>query len=177
MGRGATLTPAKQQQGLDQAAQNSALQTRSQLGGALIPNLVAGLNSPGYDQATKNAINNTSLGALKSSYDSARQRAMNSAAATRNSAALIPGMDQMAQQEAAGMANQTANNQIQFANNAQQQEAQARAYLAQLYGDQTGLFGAGAGAGANTAGTLAKGTPPSFSFGWTPKGPSVGYQV
>jgi hypothetical protein len=162
MGRGATTKPAQQQNTIATGAENTALGNESTIGNALMPSLTNELNNPGYTPAQQAAINNASLGALKTQYNSARQGAQNMAATTGNSASLTPTMDSMAQQEASGLAQQNAANQEAFANDAQKQRAQAQEILDTLYGQQNQLFGSAAGSATGTASTLANGSNPWY---------------
>jgi small-conductance mechanosensitive channel len=132
MGRGATTMPVKNQNGLA---------TNSGIGAALMPNLEGGLDYSAYTPAQQRATNNGSLGALRTSRDSARQATKNIATTTGNSASLTPALDSTAQSEASALANQNAQNQEAFANDAQKQQQQAQQYLDELYGQNNGLFG------------------------------------
>lgn len=162
MGRGATSTPAKNQNTIATSAEQTALGNQATIGNTLMPNLMNELNNPGYTPAQESAINDASLGALKTSYDSARQGAKNVAATTGNSASLTPTMDAASQKEASALASQNAENQEAFANDAQAQRAQAQAEMDALYGQNTSLFGAGANSATGTSGQLLQGTTPWY---------------
>lgn len=162
MGRGATTKPAQQQSQIAQQAQTTALANQGQLFNPIVSSATNELNNPGYDAATKNAITQEGMGATRTAYDAMREAAGRRATATHNDAAMTPMLERAGQQEAGALGQQARENQILFANNAQQQQARAQQLLQQMYGSQAQMFGAGTSGGVGAANIQARGSSPWY---------------
>ncbi len=91
------------------------------------------LNNPGYTPQQQADLTAGTLQPISSNFSSAAQNLGRIGARTNNTAGIVSGQDALARQGAAAMG--TAGNQVQteIANNAQQQQQQARQGLQNLY--------------------------------------------
>jgi hypothetical protein len=133
------------------------------------------LANPGYSDAEKAAITGQSLGALGSAFDALQQSASNRVARTGNSAGYGETEDELARErgrQASGIARQ---NQIDFADTAYNQRADALRGLSSLYGVDTSLLARTLGLPAdylNIRQQASRGG--GFRFGLGPIGFSLG---
>jgi hypothetical protein len=133
------------------------------------------LANPGYTQAEKSAIANTSQSALSSSFDALAQNAANRAAATRNSAGYGELIDSLARTQGQDQANLAQQNQIAFANASRSDTLSALSGLSGLYGTDAGLLGRALGVPAQLLDASARNAQASgFSLGFGPGGLSFG---
>jgi len=160
MGRGGNQQQV-QNQGNTMLANNSATAQQNQAEaqgayGFLMPAYQSMYSNPGYTPAQKDAITRASEGGTGAAFGAAAQDATNTAARTNNAAGLTSNMDALARTRMQTAGAQTAQNETNFANNAQKQQSQALAGIGSLY---TGATGAGlgyTGQANNTLGTLQK---------------------
>lgn len=114
----------------------------------LMPSLQNELANPGYTPAQQTAITGATEGGLGAAFGAAQQQATNTAARTGNAASLPAEQDQLARQRMITSGSLAAQNQTNFANDAQKQQAAAQGGLGQIFGQSQ--------SGANqTLGTLA----------------------
>jgi hypothetical protein len=116
------------------ATNQALLGQQSSLANTVMPAYQNELSNPGYTQAQQAAITGATQGALGGAFNSLAQSAANQVARTNNSAGFSDTLDQLARQQAQQQATSAQQNQVAFANNAQQQQAQALQGLAGLYG-------------------------------------------
>ncbi len=127
---------AQQNQLISQMNQQ-AQQDRS----ALLPTVNGLLASPGFSPQEKSDITKQSLGAVNTAFDALRERAANRAAATSNSAGYADLLSQIGRERAQTNAEQTAQNELAFANRERQDQLAGLDALGQAYGIDTGLLG------------------------------------
>lgn len=115
------------------------------------------LNSPGYDEGTKNAISAIGNAAANEKLDEGRANAERHAAATGNDAGYTAGLSNLYGQGAADAASRANQNQLAFYQEQQRQKELGGQGLQNLYGTaqgaQLGLLG-----GMNNLSTLGSGT-------------------
>jgi phage-related protein len=143
MGRAAqnaTMNASNQERANIDALNQQFLNQSSQLQNILTPQYQSILNNPGYTPQQQAAITGQSLGALSSAFGSLQQAAQNRAARTRNAAGFGELADELAREKGREAASTTQQNQIAFANNAQQQQMAALQGLSGLYGTNTSLL-------------------------------------
>jgi hypothetical protein len=178
MGRGAQ---AQTQQMIDQqlSQQNSMNQqiygSSQVLGSQAATGYQNLLANPGYTQAEKSAIANTSQSALSSSFDALAQNAATRAAQTRNSAGYGELIDSLARTQGQDQANLAQQNQIAFANASRSDTLSALSGLSGIYGTDTGLLGRALGVPAQLLDASARNAQANaFSLGFGPGGLSFG---
>lgn len=152
----------------------------------LMPSYQAQLSNPGYTDAQKNSITGATEGGIGAAFGSASEGAANAAARTNNGAGLAGQQDALARQRMITSGNLGAQNQTNFANNAQQEAQQARTGIGQLFGQNL----SGGNQALNTSASAAAASPSfmdqfgaaaaktlgSFGASYTPGGgSSVGF--
>ncbi|HET9402522.1 MAG TPA: hypothetical protein VFO34_16375 [Candidatus Acidoferrales bacterium] len=136
------------------------------------------LSNPGYTQAQQAAITGASEGALSSAFSSLAQNASNRLARTRNSAGYADSLDQLARDQAQQSAATAQQNQIAFANKAQQNRLTALQGLSGLYGVDANLLGRTLGIPAELLGVRQRAdgsSSASARIGFGPIGLSFGF--
>jgi hypothetical protein len=123
----------------------------------LMPSLTGQLAAPGYTDPQKTAITGATEGGVGAAFGSASEGAANRAARTNNAAGLGGEQDALARQRMITSGNLGAQNQTNFANNAQQQKGAAQAGIGQL-------FGTNLSAANNALGTAATASAAAPSF-------------
>ncbi|MGH9595052.1 MAG: hypothetical protein ACRD5L_18310 [Bryobacteraceae bacterium] len=135
------------------------------------------LANPGYTQAQQAAITGATQGSLASAFDALSQRAANRVARTNNSAGFSDSLDQLARSQGQQQASAAQQNQIAFANNAQDQQSRALAGLSGLYGVDANMLSRTLGIPAQLLDARARvtpGSPSSFHLGFGPVGLNIG---
>jgi hypothetical protein len=147
------------------------------------------LANPGYTPAQQNAITGATEGGIGAAFGSASEGAANRAARTNNTAGLTANEDALARQRMITSGNLAAQNQTNFANNAEQQRQMALGGIGQLFGQNLSganqTLGTQAGnartpgfwdtLGSSFAGALGKGLIPSFDIGGGAGGGGVSF--
>ena len=166
MGRGNPGQVNQQGTQLLNSTNASSAQNQAEAQGAynfLMPAYQSMYSNPGYTPAQKDAITRASEGGTGAAFGAAAQDATNAAARTNNAAGLTSNMDALARTRMQTAGAQTAQNETNFANNAQKQQSQALAGIGSLY---SGAQGAGlgyAGQSNQALGTLQRNAAtPSF---------------
>jgi hypothetical protein len=144
MGRGAQAQ-TYQTAGQQLANQNAMNQSIANQGQSLSSTAAGGyqnlLANPGYTPAQQSAITNNSMGALSSAFAALAQSAANRMARTNNSAGYGDLLDELAREQGRQTASLAQQNQLAFANRAQQNQLQALQGLSGLYGVNSSLLG------------------------------------
>jgi hypothetical protein len=107
----------------------------------LLPTINTLLTSPGYTSAQQNAITQEGMGAARTAFDALNESAQNQVTRTNNDAGFGDVTAQLGREQAQNIAQQARQNQITFANNAQQQRLAGLSALGQTYGVDTNLLG------------------------------------
>jgi hypothetical protein len=179
MSRAATQTAQmidQQTASIDSTNQNLLAQ-QAALGGSVIPAYQNMLANPGYTQAQQAAITGATQGAIGSAYDALAQAAADQVARTNNSAGFASSLDNLARTQAQQQAQSAAQNQVTFANDAQQQQSQALQGLSGLYGVDANMLSRTLGIPSDLLATRAKLTPvapSSLKLGFGPVGLNIG---
>lgn len=136
-------------------------------------NLVA---NPGYSDAQKSAITNSSQSALSSAFNALAQNASNRAARTRNSAGYGELVDSLARTQGQQQANLAQQNQFGFANAARSDTLSGLSGLSGLYGTDTSLLGKSLGIPSSLLDAQVRNAQSkNFQFGFGPTGLSLGF--
>jgi hypothetical protein len=159
------------------ATNQQLLSQQSDLENAIAPAYRNMLANPGYTQAQQAAITGASQGAAATAFDALSQRAANRLARTRNSAGFSDTLDQLARDRAQQQAATAQQNQIAFANRAQQDQRAALQGLSGLYGVDSNLLGRTLGIPAELLGVRQRAdgaSSASARIGFGPIGLSFG---
>lgn len=159
------------------ATNQQLLAQQSDLENTIAPAYRNLLANPGYTQAQQAAITGASQGALSSSFDALAQNAASRMARTRNSAGYSESLDQLARDQAQQESSTAQQNQIAFANKAQQNQLSALQGLSGLYGVDANLLGRTLGIPAELLGVRQRAdgsTSASARIGFGPIGLSFG---
>jgi hypothetical protein len=98
------------------------------------------LANPGYTQSQQAAITGATQGADASAFDALAQNATESVARTNNSSGYNDTLDQLARDQAQQQSTLAQQNQVTFANRAQQDQLNALQGLSGLYGVDSNLL-------------------------------------
>jgi hypothetical protein len=142
MARASTVTRQlsdEERQSID-ATNQQLLGQQSGLVNTLVPAYQNMLANPGYTQAQQAAITGASQGAAASAFNSLAQNATDQVARTNNSAGYSDLLDQLARQQAQQQSTLAQQNQVTFANRAQQDQLNALQGLSGLYGVDSNLL-------------------------------------
>ena len=127
------------------------------------PTLEQMLSGQGYTPEQRAAITKATLGGVRSVFDAAAQNAANQVASTRNDAGFLDFADQLARDQGREAAQAAAQNQLTFANDAQQRQQQALQDLSQIYGiDVNAMDNLLRGAGQVAGSEVEAANRPSF---------------
>jgi hypothetical protein len=160
------------------ATNQQLLAQQSALGNSVIPAYQNMLANPGYTQAQQAAITGATQGSLSSAFSALAQRAANRVAATNNSAGFADSLDQLARTQAQSQSQAADQNQIAFANKAQQDQLNALSGLSGLYGVDANMLSRTLGIPADLLGVRARVTPAdasSLKLGFGPFGLNLGF--
>jgi hypothetical protein len=179
MGRSAQAQTQAQidQQLAQQNAMNQQLYSNSQ---GLKSQATAGyqnmLANPGYTDAEKSAVTNSSQSALSSAFNALAQNAANHAARTRNSAGYGELIDSLARTQGQQQANLAQQNQIAFSNAARSDTLSGLSGLTGLYGTDTTLLGRAIGVPSSLLNAQVQNSQSkTFQLGFGPSGLSFGF--
>jgi hypothetical protein len=179
MGRSAQAQTQAQidQQLAQQNAMNQQLYSNSQgLGSQAAAGYQNMLANPGYTNAEKSAITNSSQSALSSAFNALAQNAANHAARTRNSAGYGELIDSLARTQDQQQANLAQQNQIAFGNAARSDTLSGLSGLSGLYGTNTTLLGRAIGVPASLLNAQVQNSQSkNFQLGFGPSGLSFGF--
>lgn len=180
MSRASTQTAqyTDQERAAIDATNQQLLAQQNALGNSVIPAYQNMLANPGYTQAQQAAITGATQGSLASAFNALSQRAANQVARTNNSAGFSDTLDQLARSQAQQQSTASDQNQIAFANNAQQQQARALQGLSGLYGVDANMLARTLGIPADLLNVRARVTPAnadSLHLGFGPVGLNLGF--
>lgn len=111
------------------------------------------VKNPGYTDPQKTAITGATEGGVGAAFGSEMEGAANRAARTNNSAGLTSTQDALARQRMITSGNLGAQNETNFANNAQGQQQMALQGLGGIFGQSTGAANSTMGVNAGNART------------------------
>ena len=142
MARASTVTRQlsdEERQSID-ATNQQLLSQQSDLTNTLTPAYQNLLANPGYTQSQLAAITGVTQGAAGSAFDALAQNATDRVARTNNSAGYNDTLDQLARDQSQQQASLAQQNQVTFANRAQQNQLSALQGLSGLYGVDSNLL-------------------------------------
>jgi len=160
------------------ATNQQLLAQQAAFGNTVVPAYQNMLANPGYTQAQQAAITGATQGSLASAFSALAQRAANRIAATNNSAGFADSLDQLARTQAQQQSQTADQNQIAFANRAQQDQLNALQGLSGLYGVDANMLSRTLGIPADLLGVRARVTPAttgSLKAGFGPFGLNLGF--
>lgn len=166
MARGDKSTYNQQQQqafGQSQGIAGQDFQNQQNLYSSLAPAYENELNNPGYTDAEKQAMRQATAGSLAGAFGAARQRLMNQAARTGNSAGVNATEEELGREQAQQNAQAMGGLEGAFGNARMQNQNQALAGLGNLYGSTTSGLDSALNNDANLVNTQGRvATTPGF---------------
>jgi len=160
------------------ATNQQLMAQQAALGNTIAPAYQNLLANPGYTQSQQAAITGATQGSLASAFSALAQRAANRAAATNNSAGFADSLDSLARTQAQQQSQAADQNQIAFANKAQQDQLNALQGLSGLYGIDTNELSRTLGIPADLLNVRSRVTPAvtsSFKLGFGPASLNLGF--